>query len=188
MGLRAAPTKDTGVSAAEIFFGAPLVLPGQILDTDELPPADFVAKLRQSGPLPPSRPISYVQMEAKPPAALMLVVFVYVRKGDTVAPLSPLYSGPYKVLSSGPKVFKLQVGEREDVVSIDRLKPHRGDVLVQPAQPPVRGQPSSWLVLFILILGSRLGGGSCSGTYRHISYAENPPNCVGGIREFYCAS
>jgi hypothetical protein len=28
MGLRAAPTEDTGVSAAEIVFGAPLVLPG----------------------------------------------------------------------------------------------------------------------------------------------------------------
>jgi hypothetical protein len=33
MGLRAAPTEDTGVSATEIVFGAPLVLPGQILLT-----------------------------------------------------------------------------------------------------------------------------------------------------------
>ena len=56
MGLRAAPTEDTGVSAAEVVFGAPLVLPGQILDTGEPQPADFIAKLRQSGPPPPSRP------------------------------------------------------------------------------------------------------------------------------------
>jgi hypothetical protein len=42
MGLRAAPTEDTGVSAAEVIFGAPLVLPGQILDTGESPPADFM--------------------------------------------------------------------------------------------------------------------------------------------------
>ena len=71
MGLRAAPTEDTGVSAAEVVFGAPLVLPGQILDTGEPPPADFIAKLRQSGPPPPSRPLSYAQMAAKPPPALL---------------------------------------------------------------------------------------------------------------------
>ncbi len=59
------PTEDTGVSAAEVVFGAPLVLPGQILDTGEPPPADFIAKLRQSGPPPPSRPLSYAQMAAK---------------------------------------------------------------------------------------------------------------------------
>jgi hypothetical protein len=56
---------------------------------------------------------------------------VYTRKDSTAAPLSPLYSGPYKVLSSGPKVFRLQVGEREEVVSIDRLKPHREAVPVR---------------------------------------------------------
>ncbi len=40
-------------------------------------------------------------------------------------------------------MFKLQVGEREEVVSIDLLKPHRGalPVSVQPAQSPARGHP-----------------------------------------------
>jgi hypothetical protein len=33
--------------------------------------------------------------------------------------------------------------------------------------------------------GSRLGPGSCSGADVRVSYTENPPNCVGGIREFY---
>ncbi len=141
MGLRAAPTEDTGVSAAEVVFGAPLVLPGQILDTGEPPPADFIAKLRQSSPPLPSRPLSYAQMAAKPPAALLSAAFVYVRKGGTIPPLSPLYSGPYRVLASGPKVFRLQVGEREETVSIDHLKPHRGAAPVQPAQPPSRGRP-----------------------------------------------
>jgi hypothetical protein len=105
MGLRAAPTEDIGVSAAEIVFGASLVLPGQILDTEEPPPADFIARLRQSGPPPPSCPLSYAQMAAKPAAVLLSAAFVYIRKGGTVPPLSPLYSGPYKVLASGPKVF-----------------------------------------------------------------------------------
>ncbi len=147
MGLRAALTEDTGVSAAEVVFGAP----GQILDTGEPPPADFIAKLRQSGPPPPSRSLSYAQMAAKPAAALLSAAFVYVRKGGTIPPLSPLYSGPYRVLASGPKVFRLQVGKREETVSIDRLKPHRGAAPVQPAQPPA----SSWLI-FLLILYPRV--------------------------------
>jgi hypothetical protein len=117
------------------------VLPGQILGTEEPPPADFIAKLRQSGPPPPSRPLSYTQMAAKPAAALLSAAFVYVRKGGAVTPLSLLYSCPFKVLASGPKVFRLQVGEREESVSIDRLKPHRGAAPVQPAQPPARGRP-----------------------------------------------
>jgi hypothetical protein len=37
-------------------------------------------------------------------------------------------------------VFKLQVGEWEEIASIEHLKPHRGAVSVQPAQPPARGQ------------------------------------------------
>ncbi len=141
--MRAAPTEDTGVSAAEIVFGALLVLPGQILDAEEPPPADFIAKLRQSGPPPPSRPLSYAQMAAKPAAALLSAAFVYVRKGGAVPPLSPLYSGPYKVLALGPKVFRLQVGKWEESVSIDRLKPHRGAAPVQPPQPQAWGRPQA---------------------------------------------
>jgi hypothetical protein len=91
------------------------------LDTDEPLPANFIAKLRQSGPPPPSRPLSYAQMAAKPSAALLSAAFVYVRKGGAVPPLSPLYSSPYKVLASGPKVFRLQVGGREESVSIECL-------------------------------------------------------------------
>jgi hypothetical protein len=140
MGLRAAPTKDTGVSAVEVVFGVPLVLQGQILDTEEPPPADLITRLRQSGPPPPSRPLSYVQMVDKPAAELLSAAFVNIRKGGTVPPLLPLCSGPYKVLASGPKVFWLQVGERKDTVSIDRLKPHQGATPVQPAQPPARGR------------------------------------------------
>jgi len=80
-------------------------------------------------------------MASKPPAALLTAAYLYVRKGGPGIPLSPLYSGPYRVLSSGPKVFRLQVGERVEMVSIDCLKLHRGAAPIQPAQPPARGQP-----------------------------------------------
>ena len=80
-------------------------------------------------------------MAPKPAAALLLAAYVYVRKGGTAPPLLLLYSGQNKILASGLKVFRLQVGEREETVSIDRLKPHRGAAPVQPAQPPSRGRP-----------------------------------------------
>ena len=43
-------------------------------------------------------------------------------------PLVDNYAGPYLVLEKGPKFFKLQLGERTEEVSRDRLKPHVGQV------------------------------------------------------------
>ena len=43
------------------------------------------------------------------------------------------YSGPYQVLERGNKAWKLQVGERVEVVSGDRLKPHLGSVAPRAA-------------------------------------------------------
>ena len=51
------------------------------------------------------------------------------------------YSGPYKVLEKGNKAWKLQVGERVEVVSRDRLKPHLGSVAPRAAVTPTRGRP-----------------------------------------------
>ena len=42
------------------------------------------------------------------------------------APLVDNYAGPYFVLEKGPKVVKLQLEERNEVVGRDRLKPHIG--------------------------------------------------------------
>ena len=53
------------------------------------------------------------------------------------------YSGPNKVLEQGNKAWKIQVGERVDVVSRDRLKPHLGSVAPKAAVPPKRGRPST---------------------------------------------
>ena len=92
---------------------------------------------------------------------------VFIHKDGHVAPLAPLYEGPYKVLSSSLKTFQLQVGKRVEVVSVQRLKPaftandaapHQGRPPRQP--PPVppdsprrRGRPPhASLLQFLLIL------------------------------------
>ena len=51
------------------------------------------------------------------------------------------YARPYQVLEKGPKVFKLQVGTMEDVITRDRLKPHVGLAPPAVADPPRRGRP-----------------------------------------------
>jgi cleavage and polyadenylation specificity factor subunit 1 len=139
LGLRAAPREDSGVSAAELVFGAPLTLPGPLIDTAEPPPASFVQQL-QSGvpcvaPLPHSPPAA-----PSPPSQLETASHVYIRSPPASPSLVPQYRGPYEVIRRSPKYFILKLGSRFDAVSIDRLKPHVGGAVV-PAAPPRRGRP-----------------------------------------------
>jgi hypothetical protein len=105
----------------------PLALPGQFITAEEPPPATFVGRIWSASPQPPARLPTYVEMAAKPPAALMAAKIVYIRRapGWTIPPLEPLYLVPYQVLDNGPKVFRLAIGGKEESVSLsmDRLKP-----------------------------------------------------------------
>jgi cleavage and polyadenylation specificity factor subunit 1 len=139
LGLRAAPREDSGVSAAELVFGAPLTLPAPIVDAAEPPPAIFVRQLQASvpcvAPLPPPSPSS-----TSPSPALLKARFVYVRAPPANPALAPHYRGPYEVHRRADKFFIIKLGSRFDAVSVDRLKPHLGGD-VQPAAPPRRGRP-----------------------------------------------
>jgi hypothetical protein len=52
MGLRAAPREDDGSTPAQEVFGTPLILPGQFLDSPEIPPT---LPLDTTPPTPASR-------------------------------------------------------------------------------------------------------------------------------------
>ncbi len=105
----------------------------------EPPAAEFLQKLQQIE-IPATRPLSYAEVAAKPPAALLQASHVYVRRGGALLPLTPLYVGPYEVLERADKYFRLAVGGREEMVSIDRLKPHLG-VGPSAALPAARRRP-----------------------------------------------
>jgi hypothetical protein len=98
LGLRTTPKEDNGVSVAELVYGAALALPVEFLSTAKLAAADFLKKLQQVE-LPATRSLSYAEAAAKPPAALLQASHVYVRRGGSLPPLSPLYVGPYEVLN-----------------------------------------------------------------------------------------
>ncbi len=138
LGMRAALKEDSTVSLAEMVLGDPLVLPGQLLATKQPPPPQrSYREVLLGGPTRhvPTRPLPPAQSGL--PAAC---TSIYVRRGGNLLPLAPLYAGRYAVLERG-EVFRLQVGNREEVVSVDCLKPHTGAEPVQPAAPPKRGRP-----------------------------------------------
>jgi hypothetical protein len=51
------------------------------------------------------------------------------------------YDGPFAVLEKRDKYFVLQVGDRAEKVTVDRLKPHLGTDPVPPPALPRRGRP-----------------------------------------------
>jgi hypothetical protein len=124
-------------------------------------------------PAPPKRQLTYAEMAAKPPAALMAAKFVYVQRGGVVPPLEPLYLGPYQVLDNGPKVFRLAIGGRAESISIDRLKPRLGNADVLLQRPPPRGRPPSRGIQSCPS-GSTLAGGNVAAT----AAATNPGDSI----------
>ena len=141
LGIRAAPKEDSAVSAAEMVFGSPLTLPGQI-QTEEDVPADSTRGRADSAVKKfETATRSYAEVARAVPRPLADAELVYVKRGAVSPPLTQCYSGPYQVVERGPKVFRLQVGERVEVVSADRLKPHTGSAPAIPAVPPRRGRP-----------------------------------------------
>jgi transposase InsO family protein len=141
MGLRAATKEDSGVSSAELVLGSPLVLPGQFVDSPEPPAADFLRDLRIAPPPPPTRPLPADRTASSVPPSLQTAAFVYVRRGGVSPALTPPYTGPFRVVRPGSKTFVVAVGNRFEVITLDRLKPHLGTLPVLPASPPPRGRP-----------------------------------------------
>ena len=113
LGLRAAPKETTGISSAQLVLGQPLVLPGELKDVSEAPAEDFFSQLTSVDPPPTCQLRSYAAVAASNimvSKQLQEAIFVFMQRGGTIPPLVPVYSGPYRVLHAGPKVFTLEVG------------------------------------------------------------------------------
>jgi len=140
LGMRAFPREETGVSAAEAALQHQLVVPGQLP-----PPAAQPEAVEPPVPPPaviPATRRTYAQVTTA--SSLDGAEWVYVRRGGKGRPLADAWSGPFKVLERATKVWKLQMGNKVEVVSRDRLQPHRGSVEPVAAQPPARGRPRLW--------------------------------------------
>ena len=107
--------------------------------TTAAPPADTPAP---PAVIPAAKP-TYTEAAATP--ALDGAPHVYVQCGGVGPPLADNYAGHYLVLEKGPKVFKLHLGTRQEVVSQDRQKPYAGQAPPAAAELPRRGgRPGEW--------------------------------------------
>ena len=149
LGLRTMPKDGLIHSAAEMVYGQPLDVPGEFFPYDTTADQEQIDNLRRSvrdlAPCRPSKtnnPTSYV------PADLKSCEYVFVREDAHKPPLSSPYRGPFLVLSRTDKSFRVQLSNREDWISIDRLKPayvdianHNRDILTRSgrtSRPPLR--------------------------------------------------
>ena len=146
LGIRTAPKEDLGCCSAELVYGSTIMVPGDFVGNPSPGPnpAELLPSLRDKmqglKPIPASR---HGATKESVPLDLAKATHVFIRHDAHRLPLQRPYDGPYRVLTPGDKTFTVQVGTREETISVDRLKPAHvdQDVPVQVAIPPRRGRP-----------------------------------------------
>lgn len=125
LALRNTIKLDLKCTSAELVFGKPTTLPGQIFHnvTNSTPTSYFVADLKKK-----MTDIIYTSTRVckKPfyvPTDLQYTEYVFLRRDAVRKPLTPNYTGPHLVISRTPKYFTIDVAGKQNTVSIDRLKP-----------------------------------------------------------------
>ena len=146
LGIRTTPKEDINCSTAELVYGSPLTVPGDFIPgTNEPPnPSSLLPWLRQAISKFNFTPMSQHGVAPQHmPREIFNSPYVFIRRDSHKPPLTPPYEGPYKVLQRGTKSFQIDVGGREEAISVDRLKPAFVDTTlpVQLGHPKRRGRP-----------------------------------------------
>jgi hypothetical protein len=144
LGHRAAAREDDGSTPDQGVFGSPLILPGQFLDSPELPSKIFLEQFSRT--LSAAKHTSTKHNTApahRPPPQLpddlACAPTVFMRRDGHVPLLQLLCDGPYAVIRRSLRHFTLSIGDKEDKVSTLCLKPCT-DPTAPPAQPKVWGR------------------------------------------------
>jgi hypothetical protein len=127
LGLRTALKEDISATAAEMVYGTTLRLPGEFFTpspTTSLPdPSDFVIQLKSHFQTIRPHPPRIAQRNSNIPHNLSTATHVFVRHDGVRKPLQPPYDGPFPIISRTDKHFTIALNNRNDTISIDRLKP-----------------------------------------------------------------
>ena len=168
LGLRTMPKDGLNHSSAEMVYNnnnnnnifisymlhvfvnsQPLVVPGEFFPYDSTADQSHAESLRRIvRDLAPCRPSKQHQHTTTyVPAELKSSDYVF-REDAHKPPLSYPYRGSYRVLARADKSYRVQLDNREDWISIDRLKPayldvddHNRDVVTRSgrtSRPPLR--------------------------------------------------
>ena len=149
LGLRTMPKEGLNHSAAEMVYGQPLVVPGEFFPYDSTADQTQIDILRRTvRELAPCRPSKLNNTTSYIPADLSTCEYVFIREDAHKPPLSKPYRGPFRVLARTDKSYRVQLDNREDWISIDRLKPaylditsHNRDITTRSgrtSRPPLR--------------------------------------------------
>jgi len=120
LGLRTAPKDDIQSSPAETLYGQTLTVPEEFFPHEE---NAEISQMRGTVGQLPCRPTPTSKGSTYVPHDLKTCRFVFIRDDAVRPPLTPPYHGPYPVRQRREKAFQLEIRQRLDWVSIDRLKP-----------------------------------------------------------------
>jgi hypothetical protein len=123
-------------------MGCQPILPGEFLATGEPPLEEFLEKIKTDTLLSP-RPVLHknTPLPTALPPDLAEADFVFVRRDSGAPPLTPPYTGPFKVLRRSLHTFQVQVGNKTETISTHRLKSCFSSHDTTAAEPPRRGRP-----------------------------------------------
>ena len=116
--LRTATKEDLQTSPAEMVFGDSPQLPGEFTSSGKTP---FFPSFTQTSTTSPQH--HRVDTLATPLATLARSKYVVVRVGPQHPSLQRPYQGPFKVIQTGNKTFKVLMNKGPQTISVDRLKP-----------------------------------------------------------------
>ncbi|XP_068221345.1 uncharacterized protein [Palaemon carinicauda] len=131
LGLRTSPKDALDVSAAEMMYGDPLIIPAEFFPS--VTSADDLQRIRHVvGKFTPCRQIYKPPEKHHITTDLPFATHVFPRNVTSKPPLTPLYTSSFLVIRRNPKAFLLKIRGQEDWVCIDRLKP----ASLLPDDPP----------------------------------------------------
>ena len=140
LGLRAAANLETGVSPSLLVTGQQPALPGQlVVERSNIDNASSFGR-ELSSAMENQRFVENpwhgkTNSRASVPDDLWTAKRVLVRADKVQPSLAPKYTGPYRVLHRWRKCFRLQLDNKSDSVSIDRLRPFYEDETLRSASP-----------------------------------------------------
>ena len=144
LGIRSALREDTKTSPCQLTYGKTIKLPGEFFEKSDLPKSisnDFVDQLRQHIQDMSERQTR--QNSEKTPfihPELKDCTHVFVRIDKISKPLTRPYSGPFKVLNKHEKYFTINMDDKKETISIDRLKPaflYAADLEIKTTNSPL---------------------------------------------------
>ena len=113
--------EDIGSSSAELVYGTTLSLPGELIvpnSSPDPPHSSFLRQLRNVANSFRPTPTSVKHGTYMRTTGLQQARFVFVRHDAHKLPLQPPYDGPFPVVSRHTKHFLLDIGGRQDKVSM----------------------------------------------------------------------